>query len=236
MKREFKKIPSYPDYVISKEGRVRRFGKQKLLRTGINAYGYETVALRRGKRAKTRMVHRLVLETFTGPCPEGMQGCHNDGDRINNKLSNLRWDTAKGNHADKRIHGTQAEGELNYQAKFTAAEIASIRLAFRNDPEFSAAKTAKKYGANRETIYRIINGRSYRKTSQVPIDLKFRDLKRLKTEDMIELLKAHSKIFVSSKQRGRLFTISQYSFQTTDQILSNDFNLKYSPPNGRKRL
>lgn len=51
------------------------------------------------------LVHRAVLLAFVGSCPEGMEGCHNDGDMYNNVLSNLRWDTPKNNRADVIRHG-----------------------------------------------------------------------------------------------------------------------------------
>lgn len=61
-----------------------------------------------GKRGKAhhRLVHRLVLEAFVGPCPEGMEACHWDGDPTNNRLENLRWDTRSENHRDAARHGT----------------------------------------------------------------------------------------------------------------------------------
>ncbi|QOV97160.1 HNH endonuclease [Rhodococcus pyridinivorans] len=61
---------------------------------------------RKSMRMLNRKVHRLVLEAFTGPCPDGMVGCHNDGDTTNNRLDNLRWDTPGANNRDKRTHGT----------------------------------------------------------------------------------------------------------------------------------
>ena len=51
-------------------------------------------------------MHRLVLGAFAGPPPEGMEGCHEDNDKTNNRLDNLRWDTRPGNHSDKARHGT----------------------------------------------------------------------------------------------------------------------------------
>jgi len=54
----------------------------------------------------TKRVHRIVLEAFRGQCPEGMEGCHNDGDPENNRLNNLRWDTRSSNLADMVTHGT----------------------------------------------------------------------------------------------------------------------------------
>ena len=52
-----------------------------------------------------KRVHRLVLEAFVGPCPEGLVCCHNDGDHTNNHVSNLRWDTLKSNAQDTIAHG-----------------------------------------------------------------------------------------------------------------------------------
>ena len=60
---------------------------------------------------KSVRVHRLVLTTFKGPCPKGYEGCHNDGDKSNNHLSNIRWDTRANNLLDKIDHGTDNRGE-----------------------------------------------------------------------------------------------------------------------------
>lgn len=35
-----------------------------------------------------------------------MHACHNNGIGADNRLSNLRWDTAKSNMADQILHGT----------------------------------------------------------------------------------------------------------------------------------
>lgn len=47
---------------------------------------------------KHHYVHRLVLETFVGPCPEGMECDHVNRDRSDNRLQNLRWVTSVDNH------------------------------------------------------------------------------------------------------------------------------------------
>jgi hypothetical protein len=51
-------------------------------------------------------IHTLALEAFVGPCPPGMEGCHNNGDGLDNRLSNLRWDTKSANSRDSVRHGT----------------------------------------------------------------------------------------------------------------------------------
>lgn len=57
-------------------------------------------------KGKSFKIHHLVLETFVGPRPDGMVGCHNNGDKLNNHVDNLRWDTPGANNRDKRQHGT----------------------------------------------------------------------------------------------------------------------------------
>lgn len=104
-------IPGYDKYEVSDLGRVRRVFKDgkttRLRRLVRNEHGYSTVSLHDGLRARRRLVHQLVLLAFAGPAPEGMEGCHNDGNPANDRLDNLRWDTHAANMSDKRRHGTQ---------------------------------------------------------------------------------------------------------------------------------
>ncbi|WP_248099523.1 HNH endonuclease signature motif containing protein [Corynebacterium kefirresidentii] len=53
-----------------------------------------------------KKVHRLVMAAFVGPCPDGMEVCHNDGNPANNYVGNLRYDTHQANYADMFIHNT----------------------------------------------------------------------------------------------------------------------------------
>ena len=69
------------------------------------------------------LVHRLVLFTFVGPCPLGMECCHADGTRTNNFLKNLRWDTHINNYVDAKKHGTLRVGN----AKLTESQVRQIR-------------------------------------------------------------------------------------------------------------
>jgi hypothetical protein len=82
---------------ITRPGRV--LTGRKMLR------GHLRVALCDGDRREDYLVHRLVLIAFVGPCPDGMEGCHNNGVPSDNRLENLRWDTRKANMADAIEHG-----------------------------------------------------------------------------------------------------------------------------------
>ena len=112
-------VPGYEGfYEVSDHGRVRSVdrvvvagsGERKfagrVLRLGTNRHGYMLVALRKPGIQKSKRAHRLVLEAFVGPCPEGMAACHENGDKLDNRLSNLRWDTTSSNLYDAVRHGT----------------------------------------------------------------------------------------------------------------------------------
>lgn len=66
--------------------------------------GYLTVKF--GHRGRNVSVHKLVLEAFVGPCPEGMECLHENDDPLDNRLSNLRWGTRTENLEDRVRNGT----------------------------------------------------------------------------------------------------------------------------------
>jgi hypothetical protein len=67
---------------------------------------HPTVGLvRPGEKRRTFDVHRLVLEAFVGPRPEGMEACHWNDIKTDNRASNLRWDTRSENTKDRIRNG-----------------------------------------------------------------------------------------------------------------------------------
>lgn len=109
-------IPSAPGYFVSADGRV--FSEMKGARRELTRFdrrtrrgqpsGYLSVQLGRGRPA---YVHRLVLEAFVGPAPSAEhEGCHGNGDRSDNRIENLRWDTPAGNTVDRYLHGRIPRG------------------------------------------------------------------------------------------------------------------------------
>lgn len=122
----WKPIPEFPGYEVSDHGQVRSWRtydpsgtfacEPHLLKTPPDR-GYPCVDLHRDGRSHTKRVHRLVALVFLGPRPEGLQVCHYDGDKANNHISNLRYDSAKGNVADAIRHGTIAYPPNSYARK-----------------------------------------------------------------------------------------------------------------------
>ncbi len=99
-------------------------GKMLTHRIDAAGAGYAYTSLHRDGRQKKVNVHVLVLEAFRGPRPSSAhEACHDDGDKANAKLSNLRWDTKAGNWADKWRHGTATAGEKSGTHVLTEEEV-----------------------------------------------------------------------------------------------------------------
>lgn len=120
---QWRPVGSFPAYEVSNLGRVRSFARNRpmrgrqadgsrLLSPVPQPSGHLTVSLFRDGVARSRFVHRLVLEAFVGPCPDGLEACHGpDPDPTNNCLRNLRWDTRAENSADRVRQGTAQTSE-----------------------------------------------------------------------------------------------------------------------------
>lgn len=126
----WKEIEGYEGhYEVSDEGHVRSIKKDPPLNLKLNLAntGYRVVTLWLEGKSKTHQVHRLVLETFIGPCPEGKRGLHWDDDKDNNNLSNLRWGTRSENAADSVRNGSHHESVKVNCSRGHALEGANLR-------------------------------------------------------------------------------------------------------------
>lgn len=109
-------------------------------------------------------LHRMVLEAFVGPCPEGMECCHNNGNPVDNRLSNLRWDTHAANHEDMREHGTESAPPLHLGEKHPNSKLnfAAVR-EIRGTPKYRgmAAHFSRKFGISDTHVIRIWRGEGW---------------------------------------------------------------------------
>lgn len=151
------KVPlsNYPGYFIDEDGNVYN-SRNNILRGG-RSLKYKTVTFTVNGNRYTKYVHKLVLETFIGPCPEDCQAAHNDGNPQNNSLSNLRWATKSENQLDRIIHGTHSRGIKNPRAKLSAEDVHEIRKS-----NLGKSKLALKYNVSKSTIRDIIDNRIWR--------------------------------------------------------------------------
>lgn len=158
-------IADVTGYEVSNFGRVRSLpgGKRHvcvLKLHSIPGTGYLQVQPTVRGRNKKIYVHRLVLEAFVGPCPEGMECRHLNGNPKDNRLVNLCWGTRKENQADRRLHGTAGTGEQHSQAKLTEMAVREIRCTKGRG---SGNALARKFGVAPSVISRIRKGLLWRK-------------------------------------------------------------------------
>ena len=151
-------------YQISDHGRVRRLlkphlqngSKWRVLKTSTAPRGYCVVTI----AGRTRNVHVVVLEAFVCPRPPGKWACHNDGDKSNNSLSNLRWDTPTGNFRDRDSHGNTSRGSHRPTAKLTESDVIRIRSLYAGSRRIKLI--AKHFSVHPTTISRILQGKAWK--------------------------------------------------------------------------
>jgi len=159
-------VVGFPGYEVSDKGRVRSYLKmgnlgdqqiadqpQRILRPAMKRYP-KVILYRDGSKC-SRRVHRLVAHAFLGPCPEGMEICHNDGNKTHSWASNLRYGTPGENVQDAIKHGHRhpVVKRLNLQ----------IARCIRVDHElgFSNSTLAGKYGISQSMASRVVNNQRW---------------------------------------------------------------------------
>lgn len=171
MKEYWKPISGYECYEVSDTGKVRRITKGESNRTSGAPYdlkqhkdkdGYLYVILFHPQTIKKKKlrVHRLVAAAFISDHPSGMVACHNNGDKNDNSIGNVRWDTQKGNIADKILHGTQVRGCDAHQSKLSPCQAIYAKytpLTYRGH----ITNLAREYGVSRTAINLIRKGRNW---------------------------------------------------------------------------
>ena len=166
----WKDIPGYEGkYQASDMGRIRsldqkvrgvchftgkefyRNVKGRVLRPGqFCKSGHVSVILGRGTPG--RPVHQLVMLTFVGAPPDGMEVLHNNGDPTDNRLENLRYGTRTENILDVYRQG-------KVWRKLSVDDVQTIRFGFYCG--IKGCELSKMYGVSQSVISAIRKGRLY---------------------------------------------------------------------------
>lgn len=167
----FAPIPGFPGYRINRACLLQSC--RRSMRHGhpvrwvdisgrYNRGGYLTFALKKDGRHVIMGAHQLLMLAFVGPCPEGMQVCHWDDNPRNNELSNLRYDTPKGNVADQIRNGIKgrALGSRNRLAKLTEGATLEIRSLVAAG--LSYHEIAARFKVSYQTVYNIATYRTWK--------------------------------------------------------------------------
>ena len=136
-----------------------RFCKGRILAPHLAPSGYAQVHLYRDGVQESRRIHRMVLETFTGPAPsKDHQTCHYNGVKDDNRLSNLRWGTWVENCADSARLGVTPRGEQVAGVKLCALDVELIRELATTIPKQAIANW---FDVGNSTIRDIVNRKTW---------------------------------------------------------------------------
>lgn len=176
----WKDIPGYDElYEVSETGIVRSKVRILYYHDTINIHNsrvlkpYENldhtktrvtglrVTLSKNNIQKRFFIHQLVMLAFKGPCPDGMEVAHNDGNCYNNNFVNLRYCSHSDNEMDKVKHGTMNYGRQHHKHEYQYVVldpqgnehvIVSPQLFFRERMEEMEARKFAKHVCDKSRI------------------------------------------------------------------------------------
>ncbi len=176
---EWREVRGYEKlYQVSSLGRIKSVDrkvefirKSKIILTSVREkilqplpdkgnQGHCFVSLSKGNKIIRKSIHRIVLEAFVGPCPEGMECRHLDGIPWNNRLTNLCWGTKKENMADRTKHGNTQIGIKHHNVKLTEADVHSIRRLYGKDGH-SYARLSVLFKVSAHQIWLIVKRKNW---------------------------------------------------------------------------
>lgn len=158
-----KEIVGFENYKATLDGDIIN-ENGKVLKGHIDKDGYRQILLYNNKKRKYFRQHRLVLRAF---CPieneHLYQVNHIDGNKLNNKLSNLEWVTPSENIRHSFMMGMSSQtGSKNAMPKLTEEDVIKIReIYIKGDKNFGVCALARMFNVTHSVISRIVNGKGW---------------------------------------------------------------------------
>lgn len=160
--------------IVARDGKCYNSkGKERKPFDNGNGYLFIPVWVYGGGKAVQFYLHRLMAETFLGEAEfEDMQVNHKDGDKYNNSIENLEWNTPSQNIKHS------VEVGLNYNRRnfgstvFRKSSVMAKAYFYVRSGESNITDTAKKFGMSRTTLSSVMNKRSHKKVTDM-IDIFF---------------------------------------------------------------
>lgn len=161
----------FPNYRVGNDGSVwsyrsydtKGFGRRwrwRQIKESKNTR-YPLVNLCHKGNIKSYSVHRLVLEAFVGPCPEGMEARHfPDRDTYNNHTTNLSWATPMTNQNDRIAHNTHNKGSRAGSAKLNDEKV--LRLRKLRLKGHTLKYLSEMFGVSIPTVHLIVSNKTWR--------------------------------------------------------------------------
>lgn len=150
-------VYGYEDlYLVSNYGRIKS-KKRNIIRKVGESKGYYNIVLCKNGKTRTKMVQRVVLESFM-PCDnmDKLQVNHKDENKHNNCLDNLEWLTPKenvnyGTGIAKRAHTQQLN---NSRSK-------PVQCIETGETFISVRECARKLDLDLASLSRVLTGKQH---------------------------------------------------------------------------
>ncbi|WP_265495083.1 HNH endonuclease [Providencia heimbachae] len=172
---KWRSVSEFEGIEVSSNGDIRTWidrrrrnpilSKPRTLKASKDPFGYRIICLRnRNGKKITRRMCRLVLIAFSGESKKGMQACHGNNIKSDDRVANLRWGTASENTNDQVIHGVHrglwSRGENHPCHKLKLNQVIEIKKLIAKGEK--TINIANMFNVPRTTINSIKVGVSWK--------------------------------------------------------------------------
>jgi hypothetical protein len=107
----------------------------------VSRLRYKAVTFAFNGKHVSRYVHEMVLTTFRGPRPAGLEASHLDGDVSNNSVENLVWESRSDNLARRKT------------TKLNWADVRALRSGAIGVRDLAILR-----GVRVDSLYKVVRG------------------------------------------------------------------------------
>jgi hypothetical protein len=158
------RFSDYPNYKVSKDGRVRTYGrKPRVLKPTLHHHDYYVVSLVNTPKCLKIQghVHQLVATAFLGDPPSKDHVVnHKDGNKHNNNVDNLEYVTVYENSVHAQNMGLYKIGIQSGCNKLDEHQIIDVKCLLRLGVQ--TKQIAKEYKVSEYCIYAIKSGKTWK--------------------------------------------------------------------------
>lgn len=170
------RIKSLDRYIKRKNSDTSEFRRGVILKHKLNIGGYFINGISKDGQGSTVYLHKVVATAFVEN-PNGYpEANHIDGDKGNNRASNLEWTTPQLNTIHAYENGlTQRTSDKCKSSKLTFDQADEIRMRYFNNKELMST-LAMEYGVAEGVVYSVVIGDSYQRKELYPNSVRCADI------------------------------------------------------------